>query len=200
MSKKTIAIDIDDVLAANAEGFIAYSNERWGTKLTVDDYDEHWAQVWKVDNEETERRATEIHDQKIMATYRHFEDAKPVLKELATSHKLVIITSRRRQLLEETTKWINSYFKDIFSEIHFSGIWDSINSNSQNATKAEICREVGADYLIDDQLKHCLAVVECDIEALLFGNYKWNQLDKLPKGVTRVDDWEAVREYFSARS
>ena len=33
-----IAIDIDDVLAENAIGFVAFSNERWVTLLRVDDY------------------------------------------------------------------------------------------------------------------------------------------------------------------
>ena len=57
-----IAIDIDDVLAENAIGFVAFSNERWGTRLRVDDYSEHWSEMWHVDREEAERRAHVFHD------------------------------------------------------------------------------------------------------------------------------------------
>ncbi|MBC7869007.1 hypothetical protein H7X69_02425 [Candidatus Saccharibacteria bacterium] len=37
-SKPTIAIDIDNVLAYNAKGFVEFSNQRWGTTLEVDDW------------------------------------------------------------------------------------------------------------------------------------------------------------------
>lgn len=62
IDKQVLAIDIDDVLAANAAGFVRFSNERWGTNLAVDDYDEHWAKVWEVDEVETARRAIELHE------------------------------------------------------------------------------------------------------------------------------------------
>ena len=52
MRRLRIAIDIDDVLAENAIGFVAFSNERWGTRLSVDDYSEHWSEMWRVDSEE----------------------------------------------------------------------------------------------------------------------------------------------------
>ena len=50
--------------------------------------------------------------------------------------------------------------------------------------------------MIDDQPKHCLSAAECGVEALLFGNYRWNQLADLPDRVTRVQDWEEVERYF----
>ena len=62
MRKLRIAVDIDDVLAENAAGFVKYSNEKWGTNLTVDDYDERWGAIWKVDSLEVERRAQEYHN------------------------------------------------------------------------------------------------------------------------------------------
>ena len=40
MRRLKIAIDIDDVLADNAEKFTAFSNQRFNTRLTTDDYDE----------------------------------------------------------------------------------------------------------------------------------------------------------------
>ena len=66
MRRLRIAIDVDDVLAENAAGFVAFSNQRWGTTLQVDDYDEHWAKIWNVDNEEVERRAKEFHNSSLM--------------------------------------------------------------------------------------------------------------------------------------
>lgn len=199
MSKPVIAIDVDDVLAANAEGFIAYSNEKWGTKLKTDDYDEHWAMLWNVDNAETEKRAIDFHGSGAVRSYRHFEEAVPVLRSLAENYRLVITTSRRLQIKADTIEWIDQYFGDIFSEIRFAGMWDKVTDHSIKATKAELCKEIGAKYLIDDQLKHCTAAADAGIEALLFGEYTWNKTRQLPGGVTRVKDWNEVLEYFDAK-
>ena len=38
--KKTIAVDIDDVLGAEAEFIIGYSNNRWGTTFNLEDWTE----------------------------------------------------------------------------------------------------------------------------------------------------------------
>lgn len=195
-SMSKIAIDIDDVLAANAEGFVAFSNERWGTNLTVEDYDEHWSKMWGVDLEETERRSSEFHVSGAVAGYAHHEAAIPVLRQLAGHHELVVVTSRRKSIQAETLEWLQSRYGTLFSEIHFAGIWDIITDHSHTLTKADVCQAIGADYLIDDQLKHCVAVANVGITALLFGNYQWNQADTLPDNVIRCHDWEAVQEYF----
>ncbi len=201
MNKPTIAVDIDDVLAANAEAFIGFSNKRWGTNLTVEDYDEHWAKVWQVEHEEERKRAFAYFESGTIKNYKHFSEALPVLKELAKRYKLVILTSRERTLNEDTKKWMDKYFRDVFSEIHFSGIWDDWGKHSQEKikyTKSEVAAQIGADYLIDDQVKHCLAAAEAGIEALLFGDYTWNRLNKLPPRVTRIKDWQEILNYFKS--
>jgi 5'(3')-deoxyribonucleotidase len=201
-SKITIAIDVDDVLAANAEAFVEFSNKRWGTNLKVEDYDEHWAILWGVEennHDEIEKRALEFlkHSTPI---YKHFPDANESLKKLAEKHKLVIVTSRRMAQSQDTLEWIEKFYPGIFDEIHFAGIWDKIHDDRIKVTKAEFCRQVGADYLIDDQLKHCIAAADAGIKGLLFGDYSWNQADELPKDVTRVANWQEVLEYFDGRS
>src|SRR3990167_1583211 len=199
-SKQTIAVDIDDVLAANAEAFIDFTNQRWGTSLTIDDYDEHWAKVLQVEYEEEKKRILEVYNSRIFANYRPFLDAVPVLKQLAKRYKLVILTSRQRLLNKDTKIWLDKHFANIFSEIHHSGIWDDWQKHSREKikyTKSQVAAQIGADYLIDDQIKHCLAAAEAGIEALLFGDYTWNRLKKLPPRVTRVKDWQAVLEYFT---
>lgn len=201
---KTIAVDIDDVLAANAEAFVAYTNKKWGTNLTIDDYDEHWAKVWQVEHDEERKRVNEIYASGIFKKYRHFPEALPVLNELAQRYKLVVLTSRQKSLAGDTIDWVQKYFKNVFSEIHFSGIWDDWNKKSSEMihhTKAEIAGQIGADYLIDDQLKHCGAAAGAGIKTILFGDYKWNQTkESLPKNMTRAKDWPEVLKYFNGQS
>lgn len=177
MPKPTIAVDIDDVLAANAEDFAKFSNERWGTNLKPDDYTEHWAELWKVDFDEVERRREVIIKEKVFTTHRIFNEAKPALEKLARNYRLAIVSSRGRRVQKDTIDWINKEFRSIFSEIHFAKIWDKNRHvlESLKLTKAEICQEIGADYLIDDQPKHCIAAAQAGITSLLFGDYKWTR-------------------------
>lgn len=197
--RPTIAIDIDDVLADNAKGFVAFSNQRWGTTLSVDDYDEHWAKLWQVDNEETESRANEFHNSGAFSTYNHSPSVRLVLEKLKKDYNLIVITSRRLQTKAETTLWINQHYPGISDDdhIHFAGIWDAISDLSISRTKGELSRELGANYIIDDQLKHCLAAATLGIQALLFGDYPWNNIANLPSNVQRVEDWPGVLRYFN---
>lgn len=198
MTRRTIAIDIDDVLADNAAGFVAFSNKTWGTTLRPEDYDEHWAMLWQVDHAEVERRANAFHESGVLKTYHYVDSALPTLKRLSVDYNLIIVTSRRLQVREDTIAWIHTHYPGIFSDdaIHFAGIWDTIDDNSIHRTKADVVESLNADYLIDDQLKHCQAVAAAGRKALLFGDYTWNQLDSLPVGVTRTHDWLAVEQYF----
>lgn len=198
MLTQTIAIDIDDVLADNAAGFVEFSNKMWGTSLQPKDYDEHWAKVWEVDNVEVERRANAFHESGVMRGYRHNDAALPVLERLSQVYNLCIITSRRTQVRQDTLEWIHRHYPGIFSDevIYFAGIWDTIDHQSAHQTKAGIADSIGVDFLIDDQLKHCQAIAESGKKAILFGDYSWNQSNSLKEGVTRVADWAAVEKYF----
>lgn len=199
MSKKVIAIDIDDVLAANAEGFVEFSNMRWGTKLKPEDYHEHWTELWNVDLAEADRRSKEFHESGHVANYKHFEESISVLRKLSKEFSLIIITSRRLSSKNKTIQWLNTYYEDIFDEVYFAGIWDKVDASSIYKTKAKLGKAIGADFLVDDQLKHCLAAAESGINGLLFGNYSWNQINQLPQNVTRVENWEAVGRFFNDR-
>ncbi len=189
--KQIVAVDIDDVLAPSAVNLVAFSNKRWGTSLTIDDYDEHWGSMWKLGYDETKRRAVEWHASGEIGKYQPDEHACSVLESLKDQYAFVIITSRRSITAPETLEWIEYFYRGVFQEVRFAGFYD--NKHGHTLTKAELCQDVGANYLIDDQLKHCLAASEVGITALLYGDYKWNCLEEpLPQGVKRVKDWPAV--------
>jgi len=88
MPKPKIAVDLDDVLSASADAFVRYSNQRWGTTLTIDDYDERWGVMWQTDQEETQRRAIQVHEAHISVHNRPFDQALPVLRRLSRRYVL----------------------------------------------------------------------------------------------------------------
>lgn len=199
--RKVIAVDIDDVLSKSAAGFTTYSNAKWKHNLTEEDYLEDWATVWRVSDEEMIRRANHIHDSGVFASYGCFEEALDVLTRLRERYVLAVVTSRRVVVKNITDEWLKRHFRGVFSEVHYAGIWDTDEhpTHQLHMTKVGLCREIGADYLIDDQVKHSVAVAEAGVEALLFGDYKWNAVEQLPPRVTRVADWQAVERYFDAQ-
>lgn len=200
MSKPIIAIDLDDVLADSAAEFVTFGNKLLGVDLSVEDYNEHFATMWSVDEEEAEKIALEFHASGISAHYLHKEEAVEVLRNLAERYELVIMTSRRQVLEKMTLDWLDKHYKGIFSKVYFTGIWEGEGDNKASLTKASLCKEINAQFLIDDQPKHCLGVAEVGIETLLFGDYPWNRQIKDQPRVTRVASWPAVEEYFNAKS
>jgi 5'(3')-deoxyribonucleotidase len=197
---KTIAVDIDEVLAASAEGFVKFSNQRWGTSLTVDDYDEHWAEMWNISKEEAEKRFDIYSGEKIVRGYRALTEAKEILKKLSGKFRLVIATSRSSVLNEDTVMWIDQHFPEIFENIHHSGIYDKPGPGRHLLTKADLLQEIGADYLIDDQTKHCIGATQVGVKAILFGDYSWNNDVKLPPGIVRCKNWQEVGDYFNGKA
>lgn len=198
MEKPIIAIDCDDVLAASAEAFLAFSNERWGTRLTIEDIDEDWSKMWQIDESETEERAKEYHASGIISQYKYYDDALPVLEWLAQKYRLVVATSRNSSINAETIAWIEEHYKGIFTDIYFSGIYDDYSKldTAHTFTKTDLLQKIGASYLIDDQQKHCNSAAKAGIRAVLFGDYPWTNVHALPSGVTRCLNWQEVREYF----
>ena len=193
---KTIAIDIDNVLAASAEGLVTISNQLFGIHMTIDDFGEDWSKMWGVDHEEAERRGEVLRENKYQQGYLPVDGAAQAINELGKHYKLVLVTSRPKKVEELTRNWIKQYFSYSFDTIVFADFWDDPNNSKDGHLrhKGDLFTQVGADIVIDDQLKHCGAAAEANVQAILFGNYAWNQADKLPGGTIRYKNWLEVLE------
>ncbi|MGH7240930.1 MAG: hypothetical protein ACREGB_01390, partial [Candidatus Saccharimonadales bacterium] len=81
--------------------------------------------------------------------------------------------------------------------IHLTGFYDNGNLAGVHRTKDQLLTELGADYLIDDQPKHCFAAAAAGITSVLYGDYAWSRgVGTLPEGVVRAANWSEVQEYF----
>lgn len=200
--KPIIAVDIDEVLARFADAFIEFCNARWETNLKPDDYTEHWSELWRLDDVETDQRSKYLYETDVFRNPKRIDEAENVLRKLANNYDLVILTSRHRAITRDTTDWVKEHFGGLFKEIHFAGIWDDIEKSIDErfqATKAEVAKQISADYLIDDNPKHCFAAAEAGITSILFGDYKWNRDTKLTANMVRAKNWQEVLEYFDER-
>lgn len=205
-AKPIIAIDIDDVLSSSAQAFVNFSNERWGTRLSVDDYDEDWARMWNLDRSNEDHleiirtRGNEALESSV-PHMDHAPDAYEVLKVLKNDYTLIVVTSRRTQLKTDTLAWIKAHYTGIFEDdaIYFTGFYDNLHAESWRNTKGDILRDLNVSYLIDDQIKHCNSAAEHGIQALQFGGYGPQLNEPMHGSVVRVKNWNEVGKYFDAK-
>lgn len=197
MDRATIAVDIDDTLADHAAAFIEFSNKHYGTDFKPADYSDRWDILWNIDDwDEIMRRADLFHQPGATGDYAVIAGAKLCLQTLSERYNLVVVTARELKTKAETHEWLQTHFDGIFSDVHFVPFWEPNNT----LTKADICKQIGATYLIDDVPRHCNLAAEGGITALLIGAYADNSPEPINPDVIRIPDWVAVHEYFHERS
>ena len=194
MTKKVIAIDADDTIFDENTAVRLYMNETYGFTHTEADYlvegpfENYWERVWGLDPEVT----NEMYEQFVISP--HKENLQPVpgalqtLKRLKQRYELVVVTSRDDRTVSLTHQALAQHYPEIFSDVHFVPLW----GKSNNATKAMICNEIGASYLVDDGFRHCELAAQAGVTAILFGSYGWNKYQVLPNGITRCATWDDV--------
>jgi hypothetical protein len=197
MNKPIIAVDIDDVLAAEAEFVVAYTNKHWGGNYTLKDYSEAWNLFWGVDVDEVERRAEILHRPGIVSQYRVIPGSRDVLERLKETYELIVVTSRRQRVEQETQQWLDRHFPDIFSKLILTGFWDDPSIEDRHLlSKGSLLNDHRVAYVIDDQQKHCISATDHGIKAILYGNLSDNQHTEAREGMAHLEDWRAVAEYF----
>jgi 5'(3')-deoxyribonucleotidase len=194
--RQTIAVDIDEVLMPHFQDLINWYNQNYGTHLTLADNHPKSTEGWGTDS--FEEAVQRVHKFLLSDSFKKsmpFKEAKDAVRKLATDYRMVIITAREDIVKETTYRWLKTHFENLFDETHFTSAY-SLQGKARH--KADIAREIGADYLIDDSVEHIERAVETGIKGLLFGDYPWQDKKIIPSKAIRVKSWEEVLEYFDA--
>lgn len=198
MKKPIIAIDIDDVLAQGTESLRQEVNRRLGVNLLPEHYQipgpywQYYETVWE-QHGLADRISMEELNPQMVKDQSHvlvFEEAKDVLKKLSEKYRLFVVTARNVEWETATRRWLSSHFPDVFADIYFAG------DHGGNQTKGELCVEIGAEWLIDDNVGHAQTALEQGIKVVLFGDYGWHKNIEIHEDIVRCKDWPAVLEYF----
>lgn len=199
---KTIAVDIDDVLADENTSIIDFVNHKFGLDLGWQDYEidapywGYWETVWAQHGIIDTTIYESYMSSGIKEQHAVLDNALEVINALKQKYRLVIITARDDYLMSQTERWLDKYFPQTFDHVAFARVWN----NGEKATKAEVAQHLGASYLIDDSADHCNLAADAGIQALLFGSYGWNKSQPINQSVIRVADWLAVKEYFDGKN
>jgi uncharacterized HAD superfamily protein len=195
-NKPVIAVDIDDVLVPHVQDLISWHNREYGTHMDLMHYHSRNPKDWGSDTiEEAIKRVQRFFTHPDFINAKPMGNAAEVLAKLSGSYKLIVITSRDNIIEGVTNEWLDRHFPQIFKEAHFTA---RFNLEGKSGKKSAVALSAKAEYLIDDTLENALEGAEAGVKILLFGDYPWNQIDKLPNGVTRVNNWQEVLEYFDA--
>lgn len=191
-NRTAIAVDIDEVLAQHNLRLAEWHNKMYGTNYTLDSFiSDNLQDVWGIPYDEAEERVKAFHDSEMHKELEPVAGAKEALEYLKQKHDLVVITVRRKSIVDITHAWLDEHFPDLFTSINFIHFWDE----ADKTTKAELCQKLGATHLIDDSLKNCTQAAERGVKALLFGDYAWNRADTLPNGVQRFKSWDEIKGF-----
>lgn len=194
--RRLIAVDVDDVLAMENEAVRQFANARYGHEhspedyLVPGDYWGYWESVQQVDADEGRRRYDAYLRSGVKSRLEVMRGARDALDELRTMYDLVVVTARDLQLQEVTEHWITRHFPSHFQEI----IFVAERTGSVKGSKARICRDIGAAYLVDDHPGHLHGAHQEGIQGILFGRYGWSDSVALPGSVHRAETWRHVRD------
>jgi 5'(3')-deoxyribonucleotidase len=193
MSKEVLALDVDEVVFPLVSHYLVQHNENYGTAFSADDLTTYRLEdVLSLPVDEMIKRIYEFHD----ADHTHIdplENTQEGINRLRERFDINIVTARHSRFYHQTEKWLRDKIGDFFGSIHMIGYGPVVE---KPITKSEVCLSIGAIALVDDNLEHLTDLPKYGKEGVLFGDYRWNQADSLPPGITRCLDMIKVAEHF----
>lgn len=190
MSKPKLAIDFDDVLFATAKKTIDHYNQCYGTTLTEYHFNNKESiSAWGNDINQIMSRINEFLGSSEAESIQPIDGAIESVKLLNKYFELHIVTARDSSLTPITHKMTDEHFPNIFKSIHFASPY-----SDNPKTKAEILKDLGAIYLIDDNPENAQSVANENIPVVLFGDYIWQKDFKLHQNIKRALTWPATEK------
>ncbi len=192
--KPVLAVDFDDVIANFNAAFSVFHNRVYGTDVEYErifSHDMHL--VYGCEESEMPER--------INAFYKSAEhdDMQPIdyvwssLTELSKYYEIHIVTNRPASRREETWNWICRWSPNLISCIHFTNFWGG-DEHAVKRPKSVVCKEIGAEVLIEDAFKHALQASEAGIQVLM-PHRPWNR-GQIAPNIIRVTSWRQATSFL----
>ncbi|MEK6928874.1 MAG: hypothetical protein AABW65_02885 [Nanoarchaeota archaeon] len=187
-----IMCDVDDVLVHFVPVLNNWYNKEYRTSCTWEEYKSYvFSNVWKISKKEANNIVNRFIESRNFLELPIIKDSFECLSYLKDHHELEVVTSRTEDLKDVTTLLIKREFPLIFNEINFSKNY-YINNNGKS--KSEICKERGADFLIEDSKDYALQCADAGIKVLLLKR-PWNNQCLHPL-IIPCRSWKQVFTYF----
>jgi uncharacterized HAD superfamily protein len=183
-----IGIDFDDVIADSMQVVVDLHNREYSTSYSKEDAASFYLEeIWGGAKEEWEEKLAEFLSTKYLADLNPMAgilSAMELLKE--NGHELYIISGRSGKQVAAAEKWIELHFPTTFNDVYC----EHSSVGVDPLTKAERCKELGIDLMIEDSMHSARECAAADIRVFLF-DQPWNRGDLLPN-MTRVSSWDEI--------
>ncbi len=197
MKRLVIAIDCDDVLVPTGPTQIAFYNNKYNAKVQEKDfYSSANVDMWGTnDNQVAIDRVAEHTLSEEFANIPPTLGAVDAIRRLAELHDLHIVTGRPVTIEQATMRLVGTYFSGCFKTVQHTNYYTYSWDKTQKRSKAEVCRELGADIFIDDYIGHIQDVRRAGVcDTILFGDYGWSPLGQGDGDIVRCLDWGLVEK------
>ncbi len=186
MDKKIIAVDLDDVLVDFNGSFLRWHNQKFGSNVNYGDIvDSDMTGIYDVDFVTLVNRFYQFctDDWQSLTVMSGSEEALASLSRIGILHN---VTARCESLRPVTEHMLGTYFPGVFKKLHFTnGV--TIKYPERKRSKVEVCREINARVLIDDNKRLVDEFANTDI-SFLVPDRPWNQ-GVLPRNAVRCGLW-----------
>jgi len=190
MEKRKIGIDIDEVITEFVKSYLKIYNHKYDDNKTFEDicsYD-----LWKplgITRGEAFEISDEFYASRDFDNISFVDGAKDGIERLSRENELFFITSRPVKIKEKTEQ----FFKKSFPNLNLPLIFSDGLFHNQEETKANICKELNIDSIIEDNINYAFDCAETGIITYLLDK-PWNQSNALPKNIIRVKNWKEIME------
>uniref|UniRef100_A0A061R900 Haloacid dehalogenase-like hydrolase superfamily protein n=1 Tax=Tetraselmis sp. GSL018 TaxID=582737 RepID=A0A061R900_9CHLO len=191
-----VAVDVDEVLAQFVDSLNRYYFNRFGTQYQVSDYFEYcYRKIWNCSQDESADIVHAFFDsQFFLEDLRPLPGAFDALSCLSDYVDLEVVTARQNVIKDHTLDWLDTHFPGVFSAVHFGNHWAK---EGKSLPKSQICKNIGAACIIDDNPGYAVECAEAGIDVLLFDwnlGYPWSKTPDGPshEKILRVGDWDDV--------
>lgn len=189
-----IVVDLDEILAEYLESFILFHNASYGTALKKEDFTSYLlSKTIEIEQADARRRHYEFFQTYFAEKIRPVQGSQEGVDALlASGEELAVVTSRHDELSEKTNQWIGQYFPKKFVSVHLTN-GHSVHGTAERS-KAALCKQLGARFVIEDQIRYAFECKDSDRKVLLLDK-PWNQ-KSVPGDIMRVASWQEAVEYI----
>ena len=186
-----IAVDIDEVLVPFFPELSKYHQKKIKKTLKLPlRYPYHYAPLFKISEKESSKLVKEFYNSEEHSNIQPIYGAKDGISQLARDYIMVAVTGRQNYSKDATEALITKHFDNKITDIIYC---DHFTAFSRS--KSDICRKLGAEYLIDDSMHSCAECLSDNVPAINFiGNpiYPWCETSSIA-----ARDWGDVLNNIS---
>jgi len=187
---KRIAVDLDEVLFPLLKPMMKHHKVQEPSCMK---YSYNYSEVFGVSRDKAQSMLYEYYDTP------DFENQRPILGSrynvdaIRTGvDKMYIVTGRQEFLREKTEKWVRDHYPNVFSDILFTNSY-----TPDEVRKADACRALNVDLLIDDVIENCRDCKGLKINSINYIGipvYPW--CDPTRSDIYKVSTWADIYMYI----